>query len=71
MKNIFNKLRSFFACKNECVVENENLPVTALVIAVLSEVKRSARLNPDLSKSELYLIGLLEYRHQLKVNNFV
>lgn len=71
MKKFFNKLRSFFACKNECVVENENLPVTALVNAVFSEVKRSVRLNLDLSKSELYLIGLLECRHQLKVNNFV
>ena len=71
MKTIFNKLKSFFAYKTECNTKNENLPITVLINALRSEVKRSKRLNLELSSSELYMVGLLEHRRQLKVNNFV
>ena len=71
MKTIFNKFKSFFVYKTKCNAENENLPITVLINALRSEVKRSKRLNPELSSSELYMVGLLEHRRQLKVNNFV
>lgn len=68
MKNIFNKLRSFFACKNECVVENENLPVTLSHCLMTVELDKRNYRNCD--KSIQRLIERASYRHTLKVNGY-